>query len=221
FGTKAKEDEDEDPMKAALKKAVAGLFAASSTPDGEGNMTFKLRNDKNEEVEVSLSQLEAAGIKVVKDGETAIPTGELASMKTTITNLSTTVDALKADADETAKKARLFELNAELDRLLKGAFITKVTRDALFAQFKDSTDLSGFKAIAGTFKEPILALNREHGSAADGEAVTAEVAQKEIISLANTMVKEQGISLSEAVKRAGAQLTERAEQYRESYATVG
>ena len=215
---KPQADEDEDPMKQALKKAVAGLF--SDTAQKGTDMTFTLRNDKNEEVVVSLAQLEAAGIKVVPEGATAVPNTELDSMKGQITNLSTTVDSLKADNEAAAKKARVFELNTELDRLTKNALISRTTRDALFNQFKDATDLSNFKALAATFTKSIVELNTEHGTGNEGDADQGAVAQKELINLANTLAKEKGISLSDAVKLAGSQLADRAEQYRESFADV-
>ena len=69
-------------------------------------MMFKLRNDKNEEVQVSEEQLAAAGIKVVPEGSTAIPTSELAEMKGTITNLSSTVECSRPTTSEGQGRAR-------------------------------------------------------------------------------------------------------------------
>ena len=223
------DEEEEDPeMSEALKKAIAALLASGQPippqlqQKGIAHMMFKLRNDKNEEIQVSTEQLAAAGIQVVPEGSTAIPKSELSEMKGTITNLSSTVEVLKTENKTRADEARVLELRSALGAKLKGGFMSKVQHDMLFAQFKDSTDLSAAKAIISTFTTPIIALNKEHGSGGDAadETVRGEQSQEKIIALAATLQKEHGISLSDAVKRAGAQLANDAEAYREHFSNA-
>ena len=174
------DEEEEDPeMSEALKKAIAALLAQGLPippqfqQKGIAHMMFKLRNDKNEEIQVSTEQLAAAGIQVVPEGSTAIPKSELSEMKGTITNLSSTVEVLKTENTQRANEARVLELRTALGQKLKGGFISKVTHDALFDQFKEQVDLSAFKAIIATFTQPIIALNKEHGSGGDAPDETA------------------------------------------------
>ncbi len=211
-----------DPMAELLKKTVAGLFATATPKKGIAHMMFKLRNDKNEEVNVSMEQLEAAGLKVAKDGETIIAVTDLTSMKGQITSLSTVVDALKTENETNAKNARSLELATMLDGKVRGGFMSKAQRDKFFELYKDAADLTAIKAVVDTFTTSIVSLNREHGTAADVDSAEAQgdAAQKEIIALAATIQKERGVSLSDAVKLAGAQLAEKAETYRESFALI-
>lgn len=205
-----------DPM--AFLKAIAGALA---TQKGIANMMFKLRNDKNEEIEVSLEQLEAAGIKVVPEGATAVPNVELSDMKGKIVTLSSTVDALKTENEARAKQTLVMALNTELDRLVKGALITKVTRDTLFEQFKDATDLNMFKAITSTFTKPIVELNVEHGSGGDADTKSpGEQATEKLIALRDTLIKEKGMSLRDATIEAGQRLSDDAEAYQDQYRPV-
>jgi Mu-like prophage I protein len=219
FGKK-KKDEEEDVTE-SLKKAVASLLAGGGQK-GIANMMFKLRNDKNEEFEVSADQLAAAGIKVVPEGSTAIPTNELSEMVGKITNLSSTVDTLKAEAELKAKEGRTLELRNALGAKLRGGFISKTTHDTLLEQFKDAVDLTVFRAIVNTFTTPIIVLNKEHGTGLDaqGEKAQGEQAQEKIIALSQQLAKERGISLSDATKQAAAQLAAEAEAYREHYANT-
>lgn len=214
-------------MSEALKKAIAQLLASGQLPlplpqKGIAHMMFKLRNDKNEEIQVSTEQLAAAGIQVVPEGSTAIPKSELSEMKGTITNLSSTVDVLKTENKQRADEARVLELRTLLGTKLRGGFMSKVQHDTLFAQFKDSVDLSAIKTIIATFTTPIITLNKEHGIGSDAgeEVASGEASQEKIIALAATLQKERGISLSDAVKLAGAQLAPEAEAYREHYSNV-
>jgi phage I-like protein len=224
-GKKKKDGEDEpdeDELDEMLRKAMAMLAGGAPQPKGIAHMMFTLRNDKNEEIKVSSEQLAAAGINIVPEGSTAIPTTELSELKGTITNLSSTVDVLKADVESKAAEARKLELNSLLGGKLKGGFITKVTHDTLFNQFKDTVDLSGLRALVATFTKPVIALNTEHGvgSDAQGEKTQGEQATGKILALSNQIAKERGISLSDAVKLAGAQLAGEADTYRESFANV-
>jgi hypothetical protein len=211
-----------------LKKAILAALATGVTPqkiaassDRETDMKFMLNNAKGQTIEVTAEQLEAAGVKIVKDGETVIPQADLSQMQGTIVTLSSAIETMREANAAQAQAAREAELVGELTRLSKGGFITKPTRDALYGQFKDSTDLSAFKAIAGTFTTPIVSLNREHGSGGKGESsekTNGEDATEKLINMANTIAKEKGISLRDATIQAGAQMADEAEAYREQFA---
>lgn len=179
-------------------------------------MMFKLRNDKNEEFEVTAEQLATAGIRVVPDGSTVIGTAELTTLQSKVTNLSTRVEEMTAETLASKKSAITIELHAELDRLSNGALVTKATRDQLEAQFKDATDLTAFKALTSTFVTPVIKLNTEHGSGADGGNAGEEATQK-IIKLADEIVKEKGVSLREATIQAGMTLANEAEAYHDRF----
>jgi len=211
-------------VEALIKQKVAAALAGAH-PKGTANMMFKLRNDKNEEIEVTAEQLAAAGINVVPEGATAIPTAELDTMKGTITNLSSRLDTMAAESVKSAKAARVIELNTELTRLSTAGLITKATRDKLFELYQDAADLAPFRSLASTFTTPVVQLNTEHGSGGKAEATEVpkgEDATKKIIALANTIAKERGISLRDATIAAGAQLGPESEAYRDQFMpTVG
>lgn len=211
-------DGDKPDVEALIKKKVAAALAGAQ-PKGIANMMFKLRNDKNEEIEVSAEQLAAAGIKVVPEGSTVIGTAELATLNTSITSLSSRLDAMATEATAAKTTARTIELTGELNRLSKAGLVTKATRDALEAQFKDAVDLTVFRAIAASFTTPVVALNTEHGSGGDAPAEKAagEEAQGKIIALANSFVKDRGMSLRDATIAASAELAKESEAYREHY----
>jgi hypothetical protein len=204
-------------VEALIKKKVAAALAGAQPK--VTNMMFKLRNDKNEEIEVSAEQLAAAGIKVVPEGSTVIPVNELETLKTNVTSLSSRLDTMATENATARADARKIELTSTLDRLSKGGFILKPTRDALETQFKDATDLTAFRAIAATFTTPVVTLNTEHGSGGDApvEKQVGEEAQGKIIALANTFVKERGMSLRDATIAASAELSKESEAYREHY----
>lgn len=179
-------------------------------------MMFKLRNDKDEEFEVSAEQLEAAGISVVPEGSSVIVTTELNEMKGSVTSLSSRVETLAAAAAASESRAASVELNNELDRLSNGAFITRTQREYAVSQWGKTTDLSAFKAWAATFTTPLLSLNSEHGSGGrDGEAAAAD----QLIALANTIAKDKGISLRDATIQASKELPDVSESYRERFGT--
>lgn len=211
-------------VEALIKQKVAAALAGAH-PKGTANMMFKLRNDKNEEIEVTAEQLAAAGINVVPEGATAIPTAELDTMKGTITNLSSRLDTMAADTVKAQKAARVIELNTELTRLSSAGLITKATRDKLFELYQDASDLAPFRSLASTFTTPVVTLNTEHGSGGKAEVTETpkgEDATKKIIALANTIAKERGISLRDATIAAGAQLGPESEAYRDQFMpTVG
>lgn len=207
--------EGQDPMSDLIKQALAGLFATATPKKGIANMMFKLNHD-GKDLEISLSQLEAAGIKVVKEGETVIPTSELTEIKGTVTNLSQTVAALKADAETTAKAARTIECSNMLDAKVRGGFMTKVQRDKFFELYKDAADLTPLKSLLEAFTTPIVSLGTEHGAGTDVDSTDAQgaAAEKEIIALAATIQKERGVNLSDATKMAATQLADKADAYR-------
>lgn len=209
----------------AASKPASGEVGAkdqSTVPDflkkkkqkGIANMMFKLRNDKNEEIEVSDEQLAAAGIKVVPEGSTAVPNTDLSDMKSTITNLSEKVETLAKETAASRTRGTLLELHSELNRLSKGGFITKATRDALEAQFKDAVDLTAFKALAATFTKPVIELETEHG--ANGDAPPAKdktAAEQKLLALSRQIAKERGISLRDAMVEAGKEAADDVEAY--------
>ena len=220
-----KKDEDDKNRQAAdlLKKVFAGLVSANSSSQ-EGNATmaqkFMLHNDKGQPIEITAEQLEKAGIKMMPEGSTAVPNSELAEMKSTITNLSETVTTMRSDAEATAKKARADEVTRLLSEKLRGGFIPKPLHDTLLKQYVDAVDLSGLKDILATFTTPIVALNREHGSSAEGETKPqGEAAQEKLMNLTNQYVKERNMTYADAAKAASMVLKDEVEQYREHYAT--
>lgn len=208
-----------DDVEALIKKKVAAALAGAQPQKGNVNMMFKLRNDKNEEIEVSAEQLAAAGIKVVPEGATVIPTNELVELRGTVTSLSTRMETLTKETADARAESRRIELKNELDRLSKGGFILKTTRDALEAQFKDATDLAAFKTICASFTTPVVMLGREHGAGGDApvEKDAGDEAQSKIMALASTMVKDRGMSLRDATIAASAELVKESEAYREKY----
>lgn len=207
-----------------LKQFLAALQIAAATgqpppPPPKGiSMKFTLRNDKNEPITVTSEQLAAAGITVVPEGHVAIPATEVSELKDTVKNLSTTVATMQTDSVNAQKAARTIELNTTLDRLSKGGFISKPTRDALFDQFKEALSLDAFRAICNTFTKPILNLDTEHGSGIDAETSAGDAATDKLINLTNQIVKERGLSLRDATIEAGKQLAGDAEAYREQFA---
>jgi phage I-like protein len=206
-------------VEALIKKKVAAALAAGKTNGAKGptNMMFTLRNDKNEEIKITDQQLADAGIKIVPEGSTAIPVSDLSEMKATITNLSTQVTTLSDETKAARARGVLIELHSELQRLSRGGFITKATRDALEAQFGSATDLSAFKALAATFTKPIVVLNEEHGTGVDAPAAESSDATKKLISLSNTIMKDRGLSLRDATIEAGKELAAEAEQYQSRF----
>jgi len=211
-------DEPVDDEEAAkqLKKVVRAL---SSAPQHERvtNMMFTLRNDKNEEFKVTDKQLADAGIRVVPEGSEAIPTSELAALKADVTNLSDRVN-------DAAKSAAKMRLTAKLDEMSAGALITPMQRAYALSQWGEGGE--GFEAWAATFKTPIVSLNKSHGSGngqgeggGDGGGEDeGKDAQNRIISLANTIAKDRGLAMRDALIQASAQLPEDAEMYREQFA---
>jgi Mu-like prophage I protein len=210
---------DKPDVEELIKRKVAAALAAGTHLKRTENMMFKLRNDKNEEFEVSAEQLAAAGIKIVPDGSEAIPSADLKTLKDSVTSLSTRVETLVTENATTRAAAAKIELTSELNRLSKAGLITKSTRDELEKQFANATDLTLFKALAATFTTPVVVLNTEHGSGGKPEEVKdpGTEAENKIIALGNTIAKERGISLREAYIAAGTQLQKEAEAYREKY----
>lgn len=201
---------------AGVVKKTFGAVSSANSPKGTAHMMFKLRNDKDEEFEVSAEQLEAAGISVVPEGSSVIVTTELNEMKGSVTSLSSRVETLAAAAAASESRAASVELNNELDRLSNGAFITRTQREYAVSQWGKTTDLSAFKAWAATFTTPLLSLNSEHGSGGrDGEAAAAD----QLIALANTIAKDKGISLRDATIQASKELPDVSESYRERFGT--
>lgn len=203
-----------------LKKAVGALMGKPPAKKVTNMTKFMLRNDKNEEIEVTAAQLEAAGIRVVPEGSTVIGTKELGDLQGKVTSLSSQVETLAAATELSQKTAAKIELKSELDRLSSGGFITKPMRDYAEKKWADTTDLSAFKEWAAAFTTQIVQLNTEHGSGSGAEEPKGEEAGKQIITLANTIAKERGISLRDAMIQASAQLPEAAKTYRESFANV-
>jgi phage I-like protein len=207
------------PLPDELKQAIAAaLAAAAANPQQKGqmHMKFMLKNDSGAEVEVSLEQLEAAGVKIVKEGETAIP-------KTELTDLQTKVVSLSSRLDQTEKDKAAQAMVVELNRLSQGAFITKPERDWAEKMWKDTVDLSGFKEWAATKTTAVLSLNKEHGSGgkAEGDAKTnGEQAEERLIDLSKKIAKDEGISLRDATIKAGMQLSNDSEAYRERFASA-
>jgi hypothetical protein len=196
-----------------IQQALAGALAAKAGADKKGiamSQKFMLRNDKNEEVEVTADQLAAAGIRVVPEGSTVLPTTEVESLLAKVTSLSDRLD--QSEAQRIAA-----EVQAELDRLSNGGFITKPQRDFALAQWGTSTDLTLFKAWAATFTTPVVTLSKEHGAGSDAPAGTGEpTSEQKIIDLSNKLVKERGLSLREAVIVAGKELAGDAKTYLET-----
>jgi phage I-like protein len=206
------------PLPDELKQAIAAaLAAAAANPQQKGmHMKFMLKNDAGGEVEVSLEQLEAAGVKIVKDGETVIPKADL-------TNLQSQVVSLSSRLDQTEKEKSTAAMTVELNRLSQGAFITKPERDWAEKMWKDTVDLSGFREWAATKTTPVISLNKEHGSGgkAEGDAKTnGEQAEEKLIELSRKIAKDEGISLRDATIKAGTQLAGDAEAYRERFASA-
>lgn len=216
-----KVDNDGD-LREAIKKAVAAaLAAAAQTPTPKGfEMKFTLRNDKNEPIEVTAEQLASAGITIVPEGHSAIPTTELTELKDSVKSLSTTVASLQTDSAKAQAMARTIELNSTLDRLVRSGFITPVTRTALFEQFKEAIDLAGFRVVASSFKTPIVNLTKEFGSSGDDGSPAGEIATTNLVNLSNQLVKDRGMSLRDATIEAGKMLAKDAEAYREQFAEV-
>lgn len=197
-----------------MKKAIAAAMQAAPNPQQKGmHMKFQLNNDKGEAIEVTDAQLEAAGITIVKDGETVIA-------KTDLTDLQGKVTSLSSRLDQTEKDKASAEMVTELNRLSQGAFITKPERDWAEKTWKDAKDLSAFKDWAATKTTPVVSLNREHGSGGkpEGDAKsTGEQATESLITLSRKIAKEEGISLRDATIQAGMQLAKEAEVYRDQF----
>jgi phage I-like protein len=206
--------EEEEP----LKKAVGALLAKPAKKVRTMSMKFMLRNDQNEEIEVSADQLEAAGIRVVPEGSTAIPTKELSDLRGKVVSLTSRVESLAEAAVTSAKTAAKIELKTELDRLSQGGFILKPNREYAEKKWGESTDLTEFREWAAQFTMPLVQLNKEHGSSADVTQPKGHEAAGQLITLANTIQKEKGISLRDAMIQASAQLPDAASVYRESFA---
>ena len=202
------EDSDDDDEE---QKDKAGF------PAKRINMSkvFTLRNEKNEDVQISLSQLEAAGIKVVPEGSKVIGETELNELQGKVVSLSSAVDTLAAAAETSQKEARRMELSSALDVLSNKGLITKPQRDWAMKTFADSTDLAAFREWSKTCTRPVVNLDTEHGG---GGSDDHSEAGSQIISLAQTIAKEKGISLSRAIVEASAALPEAAEAYRETFA---
>lgn len=210
-------DDVDDP----LKKAVSALMGAKPAKKVTNmSQKFMLRNDKNEEIEVTAAQLEAAGIRIVPEGSTVIGTTELTDLQGKVTSLSSQVETLAAATEASQKTAAKLELKAELDRLSGGGFITKPMRDYAEKKWGESTDLAGFRDWASAFTTVIVNLNKEHGSGADNNEPAGKEAGQQLLTLANTIAKERGISLRDAMIQASAQMPEAAEAYREQFATA-
>jgi hypothetical protein len=197
-----------------LKKAIAAALAATANPQKGMNMKFQLSNDKGQPIVVTEEQLEAAGVKIVKEGETVIAKTDLIELQGQVTSLSERLD--QTEKDKTAT-----EMSIELNRLSSGAFITRPERAWAEKTWKDATDLSGFMEWAATKTTPVVSLNKEHGSSGKPEPTqksNGEQATEKLISLSRQISKEQGISLRDATIQAGAQLATEAESYREQFA---
>lgn len=204
-----------------LKKAVGALLGAKAPVKKVTNMSkFMLRNDKNEEIPVSEEQLAAAGIRIVKDGETVIGTKELGDLNGKVTNLSSQVETLANATVVSQKKASSIELKAELDRLSTGGYILKTNRDYAEKKWGESTDLADFKEWAGQFTTVIVQLNKEHGSGRDNDEPEGKEAANQLITLANTISREKGINLRDAMIQASVQMPSAAEAYREQFSNA-
>lgn len=202
------------PPKKKSKKKPFGLATA-----GETQMKFMLRNDKNENIEVTSEMLAQAGIKVVPEGATAIPTSELSALKESVTSLSSTVTTLQNDAKTRDQESRRQDLRRELYKKVSGGFMLKATADKLYEQFKDATDLAPFMALSETFNTKIVTVGAEHGSGGDAPAQSdGQKASAKIIALSHQLVKERGMNLSQATIEASKQLADDAQAYREQFA---
>lgn len=218
---------DNDDVMAAIRKAMAALLAEPKK--GTVNMTFKLRNDKNEEIELSADQLrdqlEAAGVKTVPEGSVAVPATELKTLNESVISLTTAVAALKAEGEGRVAQARQNEVATSLRAKLDGGYMTRPTHDALLAQFKDVSDLTGFHALMNTFTTQIVKLNTEHGHGVqvpNAESQGAQ-AQQRIIDLSNKLVKDSNgrMDLRTATIEASRMLADDSAAYLEEMATPG
>ena len=145
-------------------------------------------------------------------------------MKGTITNLSSTVDVLKADNEQKAKDARVLELRNLLGAKLRGGFMTKVQHDTLLDQFKDVVDLVGDQGHCGDVHDAGPRAQqgaRRRRRTTDEKTERASRRRRRFMALSNRRLpRSAGISLSDAVKLAGAQLADEAEAYREHFANT-
>jgi hypothetical protein len=204
-------------LKQHLQKGGATPPAATPPAATKGiNMKFMLRTDDQKEIEITAEQLAAAGVKIIPEGHVAIDAAQLTTMAEQITNLSTKVTDMETATVANAQAASLVQLNAELDRLSRGGYILKPTRDLLYTQFKDTVDLSGFKALAATFTKPLVAVGAVHGTSEDIDTETdpAAKAGQDLMQLSERISKERGISLRDATIAAGAQMRDAAEVWR-------
>lgn len=177
--------------------------------------TFKLSHD-GKDIEVTAEQLAKAGITIVPEGSVVMEKTAVEELQGKVTNLSEQVTTLAEVAATSQKQNRLVLMNATLDKLSKGGFIDKKTRDWAVKTYGESTDLTSFNEWAALQTRRVIELETEHGSGAGGEAPAPA---EQLMTLANTIAKEKRISLRDALIQASAELPEAAEAYREGFAT--
>ncbi len=182
--------------------------------------TFELSDVNGAKVTVSEDAATALAEQITKQtGTVVVNLTDYQAMQDKVTTLSEQIDIMASAAERAEKRARIIELTGELDRLSKGAFITKAERSWAEKTYGETTDLSGFKDLAATKTVPIVKLNTEVGSGLTPSKGDGDTATDAILDLAAKYQKELRLSHRDAVIRASRDLKAESEAYREQFST--
>jgi phage I-like protein len=182
--------------------------------------TFELSDVNGAKVTVTEDAANALAEQFTKQtGTVVVNLADYNAMKEKVTTLSEQIDIMATATERAEKRARIIELTGELDRLSKGAFITKAERGWAEKTYADAVDLAGFKEWAATKTTPIVKLNTEVGSGLAASKGEGETATDAILDLAAKYQKELRLSHRDAVIRASRDLKSESEAYREQFST--
>jgi phage I-like protein len=161
------------------------------SPRSDPNMkTIKLKNEKNEEVEIPLTALGALTLdnladvpavkelraKVPAEGQTVVAAKDFAGLQQTVTTLSTEVERLKTDnaslktsAEEASKKA----VATEIDGLIAQGRILPRQKDMLVKLSAADRPAYDAEIAAAKQGDPIIKMSAQHGSGGEGQQGSA------------------------------------------------
>lgn len=225
------------PPPAAPKVPGTNPFAKHMSED-KMSETFTLRDTRGQDIAVPADGLQkfvddqiAAAVtakktELVPEGSVVISAaklGEFESTAQTVVSLRAEVTTLRDQNEAAAKTVHLAAITKRLDRLSQAGKITKPERDHLLKTYGDPLALAAFDEYFPLLdgRPALIHMGPEHGTGVDIEGAPITNAGGQLLALAQSRMKTDGIPLRDALKLVSQERVDLSEQYRGSAPIIG